>query len=186
MEAWNRLRDIFQDNKHSRVITLEYDFTHVDMVDFSNVSAYCQYFKSLADQLKNVSSPVANDRLVLQLVSCLTETYQGVATLIRQRDPLPQFYQVHSMLTLKEVGHAKKAAQSSSAALIARWSEGPLDNSSSNRNTNGGKRNHNQSNNGGKYRGNNSGRGGGKGAASIGDNAGHGGQLRGGNSRGTG
>ncbi|XP_060201930.1 uncharacterized protein LOC132630364 [Lycium barbarum] len=28
MEAWNRLRDIFQDNKHSRAVTLEYDFTH--------------------------------------------------------------------------------------------------------------------------------------------------------------
>ncbi|KAK4728107.1 hypothetical protein R3W88_021095 [Solanum pinnatisectum] len=41
MEAWNRLRDIFQDNKHSHVVTLEYDFTHVDMVDFLNISAYC-------------------------------------------------------------------------------------------------------------------------------------------------
>ncbi|XP_055835261.1 uncharacterized protein LOC129903745 [Solanum dulcamara] len=100
----------------------------------------------MADQLKNVSSPVANDRLVLQLVSGLTEPYQGVATLIRQRDPLPQFYQARSMLTHEEAGRAKKAAQSSSAALVARSSEGPPDvpdNSSSNRNTNGGKKNHN-------------------------------------------
>ncbi|KAK4713120.1 hypothetical protein R3W88_019027 [Solanum pinnatisectum] len=156
MEAWNRLRDIFQDNKHSRAVTLEYDFTHVDMADFSNVSAYCQHLKSLADQLKNVGSPVANDRLVLQLVSGLTEPYQGVAILIRQRDPLPQFYQARSMLTLEEAGRAKKAAQISSAALIARSYEGPHDvpeNSSSNRHTNGGKRNHNRNNNGGRSRG---------------------------------
>jgi len=39
MEAWNILCDIFQDNKHSRVVTFEYDFTHVDMKDFPNVSA---------------------------------------------------------------------------------------------------------------------------------------------------
>ncbi|XP_055812047.1 uncharacterized protein LOC129881962 [Solanum dulcamara] len=116
MKAWSRLRDIIQDNKHSRDVTLEYDFTHVDMVDFPNVSTYCQHLKSLADQLKNVGSLVANHRLVLQLVSSLTETYQGVATLIRQRDSLPQFYHAHSMLTLEEVGHAKKVAHSSSAA----------------------------------------------------------------------
>ncbi|KAK4734158.1 hypothetical protein R3W88_008419 [Solanum pinnatisectum] len=83
MEAWNSLRDIFQDNKHSRAVTLEYDFTHVNMAEFPNVSAYCQHLKSLADQLKNVGSPVANDRLVLQLVSGLAEPYQGMATLIR-------------------------------------------------------------------------------------------------------
>ncbi|KAK4718389.1 hypothetical protein R3W88_016727 [Solanum pinnatisectum] len=157
MEAWNRLRDIFQEHKHSRAVTLEYEFTHVDIADFSNVSAYCQHLKSLADQLKNVGSPVANDRLVLQLVSDLTEPYQGVATFIRQRDPLPQFYQARSMLTLEEAGRAKKAAQSSSVALIARSSEGPPDvpeNSSSNRPTNGGKRNYNRNNNRGRSRGN--------------------------------
>ncbi|KAK4707155.1 hypothetical protein R3W88_033294 [Solanum pinnatisectum] len=51
------------------------------------------------------------------------------------------------MLTLEEAGRAKKAAQSFSAALVARSSDGLPDvpeNSSSNRPTNGGKRNHNR------------------------------------------
>ncbi|XP_049394605.1 uncharacterized protein LOC125858864 [Solanum stenotomum] len=56
MEAWNRLRDIFQDNKHSHTVTLEYNFTHVNMEDFPSVSAYCQHLKSLSDQLKNARS----------------------------------------------------------------------------------------------------------------------------------
>ncbi|XP_021731244.1 uncharacterized protein LOC110698143 [Chenopodium quinoa] len=47
MEAWKRLRDIFQDKKHSRAVTLEYDFTHTDMENFPNASAYCQHLKSL-------------------------------------------------------------------------------------------------------------------------------------------
>ncbi|XP_055826215.1 uncharacterized protein LOC129894535 [Solanum dulcamara] len=188
MEAWNCLRDIFQDNKHSRAVTLEYDFTHVDMADFPNVSAYCQHLKSLADQLKNVGSPVANDRLVLQLVSGLTETYQGVATLICQCDPLPQFYQARSMLTLEEAGRAKKAAQSSSAALVARSSEGPIDvpdNSSSHSYNSGGKRHHNRNNNGGRSHGSHGSRGGGRGDGSCGSPAGRGGQLGGNSSRGS-
>ncbi|XP_055831012.1 uncharacterized protein LOC129900064 [Solanum dulcamara] len=101
MEAWNRLRDIFQDKKYSRAVTLEYDFTHTEMKQFPNVSAYYQHLKSLSDQLKNVSSPVVNDRLVLQL------PYNGVSTLIRQSDPLPQFYQARSMLVLEEAGLKK-------------------------------------------------------------------------------
>ncbi|XP_055826300.1 uncharacterized protein LOC129894652 [Solanum dulcamara] len=136
------------------------------MIYFSNVFAYCQYLKSLAYQLKNVGSPVANDRLVLQLVSVLIEPYQGVNTLIHQCDPLSQLYQARSMLTLEEASHAKKVSQSSFAALVARSPEGPPDvpdNSSSNRNSNGGKE-----------------------AASSGGNIGRGGQLGGGNSRGTG
>ncbi|XP_055831120.1 uncharacterized protein LOC129900220 [Solanum dulcamara] len=151
MEAWNCLRDIFHDNKHSRAVTLEYDFIYVNITDFSNVSTYCQHLKSLADQLKNIGSLVANDRLVLPLISRFTEPYQGVATLISQRDLLPQFYQARSMLTLEKAGRAKKMSQSSSAALVARSSEGSphiLDNFSYNRNSNSWKKNHNRSNNG--------------------------------------
>lgn len=82
MEAWERLRDIFQDNKHSRAVTLEHDFSTTRMENFSNASVYCQRLKSLADQLKNVGAPVSDSRLVLQLVSGLTAPYRGVGTLI--------------------------------------------------------------------------------------------------------
>ena len=122
MEAWNRLRDIFQENKHSRAVTLEYDFTQTTMENFSSVSTYCQHLKSLSNQLKNVGSPIDNSRLVLQLVSGLTEPYKGVATLIRQSDPLPQFYQARSMLVLEE-SDLKKVAQTSSSAMVARDSD---------------------------------------------------------------
>ena len=59
--------------------------------DFSSVSSYCQNLKSLSDQLKNADSPINNNRLVLQLVSGLTEPYKGLVTFIRQRYPLPYF-----------------------------------------------------------------------------------------------
>ncbi|XP_074318090.1 uncharacterized protein LOC141654877 [Silene latifolia] len=120
MEAWQRIADIFQDNANSRAVTLEQEFSHVEMADFSSVSAYCQRLKSLADQLKNVGSPVSDNRLVLQLVSGLSPAYHNVGTIIRQKSPLPAFYRARSMLTLEEAGLAKQAATTSSEALYAR------------------------------------------------------------------
>ncbi|XP_074289587.1 uncharacterized protein LOC141614740 [Silene latifolia] len=88
IDTWNRLADIFQDNdKNSRALTLEQEFSHIVMEDFPSASAYCQRLKSLVDHLKNVSSNVSNSRLVLQLVFGLTDAYHGGGTIIRQSDP---------------------------------------------------------------------------------------------------
>ncbi|XP_050909955.1 uncharacterized protein LOC127123823 [Lathyrus oleraceus] len=87
------------------------------MKDFPNVSAYCQCLKMLSNQLRNSGSPVNNHRLVLQLISGLPEAYPSVATLIRQSNPLPTFYQARSMLTLEEVGMAKMANTSSHVSM---------------------------------------------------------------------
>ncbi|XP_074336001.1 uncharacterized protein LOC141673167 [Apium graveolens] len=113
MDAWNRLRDIFQDNKNSRVVTLEAEFSNTQMEIFPNASAYCQRLKTIFDQLKNVGAPVSESHLVLQLVSGLTQAYRGVGTLIRQSDPLPSFYKARSMLTLEEAGLEKEATKES-------------------------------------------------------------------------
>ncbi|GAA0184334.1 hypothetical protein LIER_31622 [Lithospermum erythrorhizon] len=72
--------DAWKDNESSRTVTLEQDFSSTNMADFASTSAYCQRLKNLADQLKNVGAPVANSRLVLQMVSGLTEAYNGVGT----------------------------------------------------------------------------------------------------------
>jgi hypothetical protein len=117
MEAWNRLANTFQDNQNARVVTLEQEFSNTRMEDFPNVSAYCQRLKMLSDQPRNVGSPVNNHRLVLQLISGLPEAYRSVATLIRQSNPLPSFYQARSMLTLEEAGMAKMANTVSHAAM---------------------------------------------------------------------
>lgn len=89
------------------------------MEEFTNASNYCQCLKSLGDQLKNVGAPITESRMVLQLVAGLTEAYNSVATLIRQKDPLPSFSQARSMLILEESGLAKKAATSTHSTLIS-------------------------------------------------------------------
>ncbi|MCI02944.1 polynucleotidyl transferase [Trifolium medium] len=67
----------------------------------------------LSDQLRNVGSPVNNHHLVLQLISGLPEAYRSVATLIRQSNPLPSFYQARYMTTLEEAGMDKMESISS-------------------------------------------------------------------------
>ncbi|XP_010669701.1 uncharacterized protein LOC104886870 [Beta vulgaris subsp. vulgaris] len=163
IEAWNRLRDIFQDNKSSRTVTLEQEFSNTCMEDFPNASSYCQRLKMLADQLKNVGAPVSNNRLVLQMVAGLTEAYSGVGTLLRQSDPLPPFYQARSMLVLEEARLSKKVG---GAVMVANAVESSLENGSPNRGSNSGKKGQKGSknekkggggghrNSGGGYRGN--------------------------------
>ncbi|XP_021727408.1 keratin, type I cytoskeletal 9-like [Chenopodium quinoa] len=147
MEAWNRLRDIFQDNEHSRAVALEQEFSTTSMEDFPNVSSYCQCLKSLSDQLKDVGDSVSDSNMVLQMVGGLTCPYRGVGTLIRQSNPLPPFYKARSMLTLEEAGLAKEAANEST--MVAATEGGPShgEKSGQNNNNNGknfsGKRNNN-------------------------------------------
>ncbi|GAA0145748.1 hypothetical protein LIER_36178 [Lithospermum erythrorhizon] len=107
-----------KDNKGSRTITLEQDFSSTNMADFPSALAYCQRLKNLDDQLKNVSAPVANSRFVLQMVSGLTEAYNGVGTLIRQTTPILEFYHVRSMIILEESSLAKKAHQFPSSTSL--------------------------------------------------------------------
>ncbi|XP_074306461.1 uncharacterized protein LOC141641708 [Silene latifolia] len=119
-ECWDRIKNIFHDNQHSRAVTLEQEFSHISMEDFSTVSTYCQRLKSIADQLKNVGSPVSDSRLVLQLVSGLSSAYSGIGTIIRQSNPLPPFYRARSMLTLEEAGKAKQSATGAPSAMLAK------------------------------------------------------------------
>ncbi|KAL3636010.1 hypothetical protein CASFOL_020557 [Castilleja foliolosa] len=81
--AWSALENIFQDNKNSQVVYLEHQFANTRIDNFSNVTAYCQSLKMLADQLANVGAPVTNQRLVLQLIAGLNEAYDGVAMLLQ-------------------------------------------------------------------------------------------------------
>ncbi|GJY44817.1 retrovirus-related pol polyprotein from transposon TNT 1-94 [Tanacetum coccineum] len=100
-QAWKRLKDIFQDNKNSRAVYLEHEFTNTRLDNFSSVSAYCQELKMLSGQLTNVGAPVSNNRLILQLIASLNESYDNVASLIQQSDPL-----LHSMKLVRDLDQA--------------------------------------------------------------------------------
>ncbi|KAK9675820.1 hypothetical protein RND81_11G033700 [Saponaria officinalis] len=150
------------------------------MDNYPNVSAYCQALKLISDQLHNVGAPVSNDRLVLQLVSGLSDGYDGVATLIQQSDPLPPFYKVRLMLLLEETCKLKVAANST--ALITTHSDSDTNNGAGR--TSSPQDYNNSRNHSGRGRGNNRHRGGGNrgrnyGGGGRGNNGGSGGNRSG-------
>lgn len=130
-QAWERLQNIFQDNKHSRAVYLENQFSQVRQDNFPSITAYCQELKMLSDQLSNVGAPVSNQRLVLQLITGLNESYDGVATFIQQSDPLLPFYEARSRLILEETRKAKQAALAASSPTALAATPGPSDDSGS-------------------------------------------------------
>ncbi|XP_057440105.1 uncharacterized protein LOC130731969 [Lotus japonicus] len=156
LTAWTHLVELFQDNQNARAVPLEQEFSTVRMEAFPTVAAYCQRLKTLSDQLRDVGAPVNNHRLVLQLISGLTDAYRGAATLIRQSNLLPSFHQARSMLTLEEAGMAKMKPVEPPAAYVATQPR-PSDASSqsSDRRSSNRSRSHNS-----KGRGGNRGKGG--------------------------
>ncbi|XP_022024118.1 uncharacterized protein LOC110924417 [Helianthus annuus] len=97
-DAWSALANLFQDNKATRTIDFNNKFATTRLDQFPTMSAYCQAMKVIYDQLQNVGSPITDEQLVLQLLTGLTEQYEGIAMIIQQTKPLPDFYDARSRL----------------------------------------------------------------------------------------
>ncbi|KAL9239100.1 hypothetical protein vseg_013451 [Gypsophila vaccaria] len=124
-DTWTRIKDLFEDNKHSRAVFLEQQFSATTQKNFQNISAYCQALKTIADQLSNIGAKVTNDRLVLQLVTGLSDGFSNIATLIQQSDPLPAFSKARSTLVLEETRQSNAALSSRGIALTVTHSDTP-------------------------------------------------------------
>lgn len=162
-QAWERLENIFHDNKNQRALYLENQFKDVQIDDFPNASAFCQELKMLADQLSNVGAPVSNQRLVLQLIAGLNENYDGVATILQQSNPLPPFYEARSRLILEETRKAKRAATAAATADTALLTTGSPQDNTKGSSSGSLSNSHNNGQQRGSHRGNNKGRNNGKG-----------------------
>ncbi|GKB81052.1 hypothetical protein Tco_0947947 [Tanacetum coccineum] len=108
-KAWVRLKDIFQDNKNSRTVYLEHQFTNTRLKHFYVVSAYCQELKILLGQLFKVEALYSNNRPVLQLIFGLNESHDNVVRFIQQSDLIPTFYEARFKLILEETYKNKQA-----------------------------------------------------------------------------
>ena len=67
-----------------------------------SITNYCHKISRIADLLANIDSPVDEKNLFTYAVNGLTDKYEGVAGIIRHRDPPPTFAQAQSMLLLEE------------------------------------------------------------------------------------
>lgn len=109
MELWKILEEIFHDNKHTRAIYLEEQFSNHHLENLTNMADYCKQLKVISDQLSNVGNLVSDQKMVLQLVAGLTKgEYDTIATLIQQYDPLPSFHKARSQVILEETRRSRQ------------------------------------------------------------------------------
>ncbi|XP_062093757.1 uncharacterized protein LOC133799774 [Humulus lupulus] len=87
--AWQSVVDLFHDNKNSRALFLNKEFTNTSLADFSTTNAYCNLLKSLADQLANVRALVNDQGMVLKILEGLTEQYSNFFTVMQNKKTLP-------------------------------------------------------------------------------------------------
>ncbi|XP_021749921.1 uncharacterized protein LOC110715642 [Chenopodium quinoa] len=114
-QIWDKLKDIFQDNKTTRAVYLETQFNSLHLSNFLDISSYCRELKSIKDQLANVDQPVSEQKLVIRLVSGLVGTdFDTMAAMIQQKDPLPSFETARSRLMLEESRRANDSIASAS------------------------------------------------------------------------
>ncbi|XP_021774771.1 uncharacterized protein LOC110738679 [Chenopodium quinoa] len=129
-QIWDRIKEIFQDNKSTRAVYLENQFNVLHLENFPNVTAYCQRLKSISDQLANVDQPVSDQKLVLRLVAGLTKSeFDTVATMIAQTDPLLSFNTARSRLLLEETRRSNESTPAPSSFVAQQQPSGSADSS---------------------------------------------------------
>ncbi|KAL9236868.1 hypothetical protein vseg_011488 [Gypsophila vaccaria] len=97
--AWSRDKNIFLNNKGARAASLEHEFTNLKLESLPSLDAYFQRLHKLAGQLSDVDAPVTEQRLVIQLLCGLPQSYDTVASYINQA--LPDFETARNMLELE-------------------------------------------------------------------------------------
>ncbi|XP_071735802.1 uncharacterized protein [Rutidosis leptorrhynchoides] len=115
-QAWDRLKGVFHDNRNSCAVHLQHQFANIRIDNFPDSSAYCQELKIIADQLGNIGAAIEEDRLVLQLVTGLNDSYLSLKSIISHQEKLPSFYEARSMLILEESHKQQLATQAASNA----------------------------------------------------------------------
>ncbi|XP_074310147.1 uncharacterized protein LOC141645874 [Silene latifolia] len=113
-EAWDRVQNIFLNNKGARAASLEHEFNNLKLASLPSFDAYCQRLRELAGALKDVGAAINDQRLVLQLVRGLPKDYDTVAAYINQT--LPNFETARSMIELE---NHRRALRDEPAVLVA-------------------------------------------------------------------
>ncbi|KAI3725566.1 hypothetical protein L1987_65356 [Smallanthus sonchifolius] len=116
LDAWNRIKNLFLNNKGSRAAALEHSFTNLKLTAMPSLDAYCQKLKELADQLSDVDSPVSDSRLVLQLVRGLPREFDNIGTYLNQS--MPTWETACSMLQLEAQRQAAREPEPVVAAAV--------------------------------------------------------------------
>ncbi|XP_076960922.1 uncharacterized protein LOC143637408 [Bidens hawaiensis] len=85
--AWLKIQDIFFNDKHTRAVTLETNFTNTTLNSCCSFDNYCQTLKDITEQLGDVDQSINESFLVIQMVRGLPIEYDTTTAIINQSKP---------------------------------------------------------------------------------------------------
>jgi hypothetical protein len=99
---WLAIENQFLGNREQRTLHLDTAFCNFVQGDLS-VSEYCRKFKTMADGLADLGSPVEDRILVLNILRGLNQRFEHVGSIIQRYSPFPNFLKVRDDLLLEEI-----------------------------------------------------------------------------------
>ncbi|GJT64472.1 WRKY family transcription factor [Tanacetum coccineum] len=99
--VWNRLKDLFHDNKDARITQLDNEIRNMVIGNLS-ITDFFQQLKSKADRLANLESPIKDTSLVTYAINGVRSKYPDAARVIRLREKAPTFDELRSLMLLEE------------------------------------------------------------------------------------
>ena len=87
-KALDLLSVIFNDNKHTRTVSLKAKLRSLKLGDM-NIDAYFRKIESIAIILTSLGSPISNDDVVTFALEGLNDKFENVVSIIVRREPFP-------------------------------------------------------------------------------------------------
>ena len=84
-----------------------------------SITAYCGRLKELADNLRELGSPLSNPDLVVILLSGLNDKFASCISTISASNPPMTFLQAQSFLLQEEAWIVTRAQKAASTAMLA-------------------------------------------------------------------
>jgi hypothetical protein len=97
---WLTIENQFLSNRKQRTLHLDAAF-HIFVQGDLSVSEYCRKFKTMADSLADLGSPVEDRILVLNILRGLNQRFEHVCSIIRRYSSFPTFLKVQDDLLLE-------------------------------------------------------------------------------------
>jgi hypothetical protein len=99
---WLTIENQFLGNHEQRTLHLDAAFRTFVQGDLS-VNEYCRKFKAMADGMADLSAPVEDRILILNILRGLNQCFEHVGSIIRRYTPFLNFFKVQGELLLEEI-----------------------------------------------------------------------------------
>jgi hypothetical protein len=117
--VWLAVHGLFNNNKKTRKVYLAEEFCNVKQEDLS-IGGYLNLQKAAADALAEVGAPVSDSDLITNIIKGLDEHFDSVTDIAPLPTLLPTFLNFRNMLLLQEMKVARRTANTSASAFVAK------------------------------------------------------------------